>query len=80
MAKSKQPEPKPSADHHGPQTPVETKPYGVPHLRRVLELSAEVPVGELCEEAALRVEQAPEPTTRRPGEDARRRENLASIL
>jgi len=80
MAKSKQAEPKPPADHHGPQGPVEVKPHGVAHLRRVLELSASVSVEDLCEEAALRIEQAPEPTTAWPDKDARRRENLASML
>ena len=55
MAKSKPTEAKPPAEHHGPQGPVAATLYGPEHLRRVLSLSAEIPVSELCEEAALKI-------------------------
>lgn len=40
---------------HGPQSPVD-EPRGVTRLREALELSADVPVEQVCEDAAVEIE------------------------
>jgi hypothetical protein len=44
-------------DRHGPQTPARPL-YGLDHLRTVLKLSESVPLPDVCEEAALRLERS----------------------
>ncbi len=41
---------------HGPSGPVEVL-YGVNHLRRVLDVSADVNIQRLCEDAAVELEE-----------------------
>ena len=65
--KNKPPAAKPT-ERHGPQLSIKHQPHGVDRLRRALSLSTDVPIGRLCEEAAIRIEQMPPEQMAEPDE------------
>ena len=62
MSKCKAPKPKiepPARIEYGPGGRPDSRPYGIEHLRSVLQLPPDVSQQHVCEEAALRFEQMP---------------------